>query len=365
MHRFDQFKRKVPHEVVPFTQPGRATTRRDLLIMKWRILCLTDHLTHNQHNSIYGLLSGLVQDGRVSEVWLASRSVAGNADFFGGKVSSMLAARVLPGVVYTLDHDHVFSQLEIHDVNEFDAVLLRIPRPIEDSFFNFLEKTFSYPDRIINRPSGILRVSTKEFLLSVPEWCPPMRLIKKIEDIRDMLNTHEAIVIKPLKEYGGKGVVRILNGVVSDGTRQVGLDEWCNKILKRRALPMLGMKYLKRVHEGDKRIIVANGEFIGASLRLPAAGGWLCNVSQGGTASQVGIDQHERKMTKAISKTLLPLGVVLFGMDTLVDDDGKRVLSEINALSPGGIWPAELQTGKPLTQKTASNLIDFLEKTKG
>jgi glutathione synthase len=333
--------------------------------MKWRILCLTDHLTHNQHNSIYGLLSGLVQDIRVSEVWLGSRAVSGNSNFFDGNGSSLLTARVLPGIIYTLEHDHIFSQLEIHDVNEFDAVLLRVPRPVEDSFFYFLEKTFNQPNRIINRPSGILQVSSKEFLLSVPEWCPPMRLISKIEDIREMLGVHEAIVIKPLKEYGGKGVVRILNGVVSDGTRQVGLDEWCKKILKRKALPMLGMKYLKRVHEGDKRIIVANGEVIGASLRLPAAGSWLCNVAQGGTARQVGIDQHERKMTKAISKILLPMGVVLFGMDTLVDDDGKRVLSEINALSPGGIWPAELQTGKPLTQKTASNLIDYLEKTKG
>ena len=107
------------------------------------------------------------------------------------------------------------------------------------------------------------------------------------------------------------------------------------------------MRYLKNVSQGDRRILIVGGEILGASLRLPRQGSWLCNVSQGGKlVANTPIDE-EHKIIEMISPNLLDKGILLFGADTLVNDEGERVLSEINTISIGGFPQAETLTRKP------------------
>lgn len=328
--------------------------------MGLKLLCLTDHTTHNEANSFYRLAEGINNDERVDHLYVATKGHGINKAFFDGRSLELHAIRMSSDFKYSGTHDSWDLEHKLFHLNDFDGIILRIPRTVGDHFFDFLEKQFANPQMIVNMPSGILRVSSKAFLLEVHEWCPPISLVEHGSDVLQCLQKIGPLVLKPLKQYGGKGIVRLIGDKVSDGQSERGLQDWINTAESEGTFPMLAMKYLPRVTEGDKRVIVANGEIIGASLRRPSPGMWLCNVAQGGRAEIADLTPNEIEIARDLGRRLLGYGVVVFGFDTLVADDGIRVLSEINALSPGGIWPAELQTGKPLTKLVAKAIIDYL-----
>ena len=111
------------------------------------------------------------------------------------------------------------------------------------------------------------------------------------------------------------------------------------------------MKYLKNVKQGDKRIVVVNGEILGASLRLPAENSWLCNVAMGGSSNVAQVEKEEEEIIQLINPTLSDKGIVMYGVDTLVSDDGKRVLSEINTTSIGGLPQIAAMNNLPLVEQ--------------
>lgn len=332
--------------------------------MSLSILCITDHIAHNETNSFYRLISGLVRDHRIREVWVATRGSLNNQRFFECSTTMVNALKAGPELAYTETHEFWKGTSIQRDIRDFDGIFLRLPRPVSDDFFLFLERSFPKPEMIINRPSGIVKVSSKEYLLEVASICPPIALVDKLSEIKEMQKEYGELVLKPLREYGGKGIVRIKDDLVTDGGPWEDFTGWYIKKQDKGEFPMLSMKFLPRVTEGDKRIIVVNRQIIGASVRMPSPGSWLCNVAQGGRAELAVPAPEEVKMANTLSSMLMDLGVILFGFDTLVNDNGNRVLSEINALSPGGIWPAELQSGRPLTWQTATALVDYWEVKK-
>ena len=103
-------------------------------------------------------------------------------------------------------------------------------------------------------------------------------------------------------------------------------------------------------------------KILAASLRLPAEDSWLCNVAQGGTSVPSQVDADEIKIIETITPKLLEAGILIFGADTLVNDDGKRILSEVNTLSIGGFPQAEKQTGKPILQQTIDAIMQYVMK---
>ncbi len=327
-----------------------------------RILVLTDRRTHNPTNSFYGLVRGFARDSRVEQVAICDRANPSNNSFYSAQSVHVNAFTVSTQGGYE-EFQHLWmSPTTTYDINAFDAVLLRLPRPVSDDFFLFLENSFHDPRKIVNRPSGIVAVSNKAFLENLPQLCPPLALVQSCEDILDMQARHGDLVIKPLREHGGRGIVRLRGQTVSDLEISMDVKVWCAAREAEGAFPMLAVKFLRGVVQGDKRVLVVHGRVIGAALRMPRPGSWVCNVAQGGTAMEAEADEDEMAIANELSLSLRKYGVVLFGFDTLVGDDGKRVLSEINALSPGGIWPAEAQTGKPLTAQTASLILDYLEE---
>ena len=90
---------------------------------------------------------------------------------------------------------------------------------------------------------------------------------------------------------------------------------------------------------------------MGASLRLPAKESWLCNVAMGGTSNFSEADEDELEIVRRVNPILSKMGIVMYGLDTLVDDDGKRVLSEINTTSIGGLPQIAKMTQQPLVEK--------------
>ncbi len=118
------------------------------------------------------------------------------------------------------------------------------------------------------------------------------------------------------------------------------------------------MQYLPRVTEGDKRIVVVGDTVIGAVLRVPRPGHWLANVSQGATAEASDVSFAERRIVDTLSPRLAALGIVMFGVDTIVGPDGHRLLSEVNTMSVGGLLDLPPTDGTPAVTRAARLLLD-------
>lgn len=328
---------------------------------KLKFLVLTDHSKHSSENSIYALMSKLSQHPNCERVDIASRGNTANDSFFVEQETEKLYA-ISINELFAFDETKIqFSENgRVVAIRDYDVIVLRLPRPVDTDFMGFL--AYLGENKIlINHPEGIEKTSTKAFLMNFPELCPPMRMCHSVEDII-AFSANFPIVLKPLKEYGGKGILKIDGDVLNDGQTDFHTVDYLRKqeaYIKKEGY--LAMKYLKNVSEGDKRILVVNGQILASSLRIPAEDSWLCNVAQGGRSVQSEVTEDEKQIINTISPKLLEEGILIYGADTLVDDDGKRVLSEINTLSIGGFPQAEAQTGLPILQQTVDGIISYCE----
>ena len=314
-----------------------------------RFLVLTDHSGHSDQNSLYALVNTLRMDPRCAAVDVASRGDARNAAFFADG-SGELCGRAVDGrLAYAPDGGAFGRGIRALDPHDYDVVWLRLPHPVAPAFFDFLEEltapeTGGRGPLVVNRPRGIRTTGDKSFLLNFPELTPPVRLVNDEAEARDFAERFP-IVLKPLRAYGGQGIVRM------DGPDAAVDADW--------STPYLAMKFLKNVSEGDKRILVVNGQILAASLRIPPPGEWLCNVARGGRSVGAEAAPEEEAMIADLAPVLLHHGICFAGIDTLVADDGRRVLSEINTLSIGGFPQAEAQSGRPILQRAIDELFIY------
>jgi glutathione synthase len=327
--------------------------------MGLKIIVLTDHSTHSVNNSIYGLVKALIKHQDIEKVDLVTRADPRNADFFNGIEQVTLIAHSAT-LDFDFPADHFFENDIIEtSLEQYDFMLLRLPRPVTEAFFKQLIQSFP-ENNIINRPSGIMKTGSKEYLLNFQKYTAPIKICKTIDDIASFKNQFP-IVLKPFEEYGGKGIIRIDGDVVWLGNDvQVSFSDFA-KEYSSAPVEYLGMKFLKNVTNGDKRIVVANGKILATALRVPGEGMWLCNIAQGGSALVTTPDERELEIINNITPILKKEGIFLYGLDTLEEDDGTRVISEVNTLSVGGITPTELQTGLPVTKVFAEEFVKYVK----
>ncbi len=328
---------------------------------KYNCLVLTDHQGHSGQNSLYALVRTMVQHPQCTQIQVASRANPQNKAFFEQQQGTMVQAITVDA---SFDFDpsgqQFLTDTKPVDLRTVDFIFMRLPRPITDQFLNYLVE-IAPQATFVNNPKGIIKTSTKAFLMQFPELCPPMRLCHSAKEVQAFA-AQFPIVLKPLREYGGKGIVRIENGqVMSGGTQEKSLESYLQGIHEELTTDgYLAMKFLKKVSEGDKRVLVVNGRILGASLRLPPPDSWLCNIAQGGQSVTTTVSPEEEAMVARLMPSLRAAGVVMFGMDTLTNDAGKRVLSEINTLSIGGFPQAGEQTGQPVVQFAIDGIMDYL-----
>lgn len=331
---------------------------------KYRFLALTDHSGHSKENSLYALMSTLVKHPQCEKVSVVSRGNTANDSFFKDcKNTALLGIEVSEKFDFQVNGIQFLENLSTVNVTDYDVLIMRLPRPISSDFFHFIAK-IGQDKVIINHPLGIERTSTKAFLLNFPELSPPMKLCHSIKEILEFAQQFP-IVLKPLKEYGGKGIVKVQGDKVFINKEKKALAPYLKKIEEQIITEgYLAMKFLKNVTQGDKRIIVVNGKILAASLRLPPKDSWLCNIAQGGSSVIGTITPEEEHIIKTITPKLLEEGILIYGADTLTNDNGKRILSEINTLSIGGFPQAERQTGQPVLQQTIEAIMDYVKATK-
>lgn len=330
-----------------------------------KFLILTDHRGHSDQNSLYALVLKLSDDPRTTGIIVASKGDTRNDRFFAGEMQATIhGLRVAEATGFQFDASgrQYTEGTAATRLGEQDAVWLRLPPPADADFFARLTSfapaaAHKKAPVFINNPNGILETGSKDFLHHFSDYTAPVRRMQSTDDLRAFASLYP-IVLKPLQEYGGRGLVKVSNGMAEVDGAEIPFESWLSTADPKA---YLGMKFLKNVGQGDKRILVVNGEILGASLRIPAPGQWLCNVARGGTSVVAAVAPEEEEMIAAVAPVLLDKGIVIFGADTLVDDDGKRVLSELNTNSIGGFPQAEAQTGRPILQQTINGIYDYLE----
>lgn len=329
---------------------------------KFSFLVLTDHRPHTPGNPVYFLLTELLAHPDCGHIHVASRGNPANDGFFYHQTNAQLEVLEINAGFEYEETGSQFSNTHVtHHVGDYDCILMRLPRPVEVKFMDFL---VDHAPRavMINHPYGIEKTSNKAFLLNLPELCPPIKLCNSIEDILDFA-AQFPIVLKPLKEYGGKGILKIDGENLYEGNTQYNTLDFLQKMedyIQKEGY--LAMKFLEQVTQGDKRTLMIGGKILGSSLRMPPEGSWMCNVAQGGKSIPTIADPEEIQIIEHIYPFLEKEGILIAGIDTLMGDEGKRVLSEINTLSVGGFKNIQQQTGRPVIEETIQIIIDYVNQ---
>lgn len=330
-----------------------------------RVLIPTNHETHSAYDSIYGLARSLSEAPGKHEVFLMS--TAHNQQHFACDAETIRYHAYHPSFTFD-ERNEFFAREDFAEGNwrDFDAAFFRIDRVKgqPDAIYDY----FKFVDRqnnllaYVNSPAGLLTTKSKAFLTDVAEHCPEFIIAASLRDARKHFIDRE-FVLKPLDGYGGSGIVRVhpQEGIELDGTRYSTSNELASVARKlEEQFPMVAMEFLPRITEGDKRVLVVGGECLGAFLRVPSQGSWLATLAQGASSEMSKPDDHELAIIEAIDPVLQKAGITIYGIDTIVGNDGRRVLSEINTANVGGFRQIEETTGRPIMKVAASKILERL-----
>ena len=237
-------------------------------------------------------------------------------------------ARVEPVSVREVEGDHYsLGEAETADLSTFDVILLRQDPPFDMGYItttHLLERV--HPKTlVVNDPREVRNAPEKLFVTEFADLTPPTLITRDRSEIVAFREEHADIIIKPLYGNGGAGVFRIAGG-----------DENLASLLEifedAFAEPFVVQRYLPAVRQGDKRIILVEGEAVGAINRIPAAGESRSNMHVGGRPEPIEMSPRDREICERIGPTLRQRGLVFVGIDVIGD-----WLTEINVTSPTGI----------------------------
>ncbi len=241
-----------------------------------------------------------------------------------GKVSAAvrpLTVRDTPGDHFTL------GEPRVTDLSTFDVVLLRQDPPFDLAYIStthMLERIHQ-KTLVVNDPAHVRNAPEKVFVTEFPELMPPTLITRDLDAIKAFRAEHGDIVMKPLYGKGGEAVFRLAREDLNFGS----LYDLFASMLRE---PWVVQKFLPAVKDGDKRIILVDGEFAGAVNRVPAPDDLRSNMVRGGVPKATDLTAREREICARLGPALRERGLLFVGIDVI---DG--FLTEINVTSPTGV----------------------------
>ena len=228
--------------------------------------------------------------------------------------------------------DHVnFGAVELLALSEFDVIWLRQDPPFDMGYITntHLLDLIGQKTLIVNNPFWVRNLPEKLLVLEFPDLIPETVISRDLEEIKRFKNEFKDIIIKPLYGNGGAGIFRLRE----DDKNLTSLHELFSSISSE---PLIAQAFLPDVKKGDKRIILVDGEPVGAINRVPKAGETRSNMHVGGKAEPAKLSQRDREICRSIGPILKNRGQVFVGIDVIGD-----YLTEINVTSPTGIQELE------------------------
>ena len=224
-------------------------------------------------------------------------------------------------------HDYRYHDEKTSSLNHYDVVLMRQDPPFNMSYItatHILEK-LSSSVLVVNNPYEVRNAPEKIFVTNFSHLMPKTLISRNPKIIKDFRDEYKDIIIKPLYGNGGQGVFHVLPK-----------DENFNSILEmfftQNNEPLMVQEYLSDVRSGDKRIILVNGEVVGAINRIPKRGESRSNMHVGGKPEKTTLTKRDKFICDEISQSLKDKELYFVGIDIIGD-----YITEINVTSPTGI----------------------------
>lgn len=235
---------------------------------------------------------------------------------------------------------------------DLDVILMRQDPPftIEYVYTTYLlELAEARGVIVVNRPRSIRDANEKLAILHFPQCIPPTAVARDMERLRDFLSAHGDIIIKPLDAMGGTSVFRLR---ADDPNINVVLEV----MTERGTRLAMAQKYLPQIVDGDKRILLVDGEPIPYALaRIPAKGETRANLAAGGTGVGVPLTDRDRWICAQVGPYLREQGLLFVGLDVI-----GEYLTEINVTSPTCIRELDKLYGMNISAKLMDAIVGRL-----
>lgn len=244
---------------------------------------------------------------------------------------------------------HELGQAQAVDLGGFDVVLMRKDPPVDANFIHdtqILDLAQRDGALVVNDPQGLRDLNEKLAALLFPQCCPPTLVSRQAADLKAFIAAHGDCVLKPLDGMGGRSIFRVRSG-----------DDNTNVVLETltaggRELAM-AQRYLPEIREGDKRILLVEGEPMPYALaRIPQGGEFRGNLAVGGRGEGRELSERDRWIAAEVGPELKRRGMVFVGLDVIGD-----YLTEVNVTSPTCIREIDAQYGTNI----AGHMFDAIE----
>ncbi|HEV7415447.1 MAG TPA: glutathione synthase [Tianweitania sediminis] len=213
------------------------------------------------------------------------------------------------------------------DLSEMDVILLRQDPPFDMNYItttHILERIHPHT-LVVNDPAWVRNSPEKIFVTEFADLMPETLITKDPLEVAEFRRKHGDIIVKPLYGNGGAGIFHLLEA----DRNLASLLEMFTQMFRE---PFIVQRYLKDVRKGDKRIILIDGEPVGAINRVPADHDSRSNMHVGGRAEATELTDREREICSRIGPSLRERGFILVGIDVIGD-----YMTEINVTSPTGV----------------------------
>lgn len=243
-----------------------------------------------------------------------------------------VTAEAAPVTVQRVEGDHyrLGEARKLDLARDIDVVLMRQDPPFDLGYITatHLLERLEGETLVVNDPRAVRNAPEKVYVLDYARFMPPTLITRSASDVRAFQHElgESAVVVKPLHGNGGKAVFK----VEADGGNLSALAELFGQVWPE---PFMVQPFLPEVAEGDKRIVLVDGEVAGAINRKPGEGEFRSNLAVGGYAEATTLTAREEEICAAMGPELKRMGLVFVGIDVI----GGKWLTEINVTSPTGI----------------------------
>ena len=225
--------------------------------------------------------------------------------------------------------------------DDVDVVFQRKDPPVDASYAAATQiLTLCRRALVLNRPATLLWANEKLYALQFPELMPETRVSRRIAEFVDFLaKLGGEMIVKPLDGKGGEGIFHVRH----DDRNLFSILEQSTAFGTRWAM---AQRYLPAIRAGDKRILLLEGDPLGAVLRVPAAGETRANLHVGGTPARAALDERDRRIVETLRPRLVRDGLFFVGLDVI-----GGWLTEVNVTSPTGVQEVNALEGVRLEEQ--------------
>jgi len=293
------------------------------------------------------------KDSSLAMLWAAQRKgwelfYFEQSDLFNR--DGVVCARMAP-IRVAMDPEGWFERAEYADrpLTELDVVLMRKDPPFDNEFLyttQLLAIAEAAGTLIVNRTQGLRDYNEKLFATHYPQCCPPVLVSRSMERLRAFHKEHKDVIFKPLDGMGGSSIYRVDQAGLNLGVILETLTRFGQQTI-------MAQRYIPEIVDGDKRILMINGEPVPYALaRIPSQGETRGNLAAGGRGEGRPLTERDRWIAAQVGPKLVEQGLLFVGLDVIGD-----YLTEINVTSPTCIRELDSQFGLDISMQ----LMDVIE----